>query len=149
MAFPRTPCEAHAERTPSRRHGALTSHRGGWYAYCSVPLRAGGLHCSAVLPSVQDAGRTGVRRRAGGIRRAVTVKARTKPPPIPEPSPRPAAAPTLGRRLRARSHRLTLQAMLVVALSTAAIGTAKADGHEPLWDTDVAVGRHRDSGDVF
>ena len=77
------------------------------------------------------------------------MKARTKLPPIPEPS-RPDAAPTLaGRRLRARAIRLTLQAMLVVAFSTAATGTVKADGHEPLWDTDVAVGRYWVRGDIY
>ena len=72
--------------------------------------------------------------------------------PMPK-RPRPNAARTPSRRLRSLALRLTLLALLlavgVAALSVTAPNDVKADGHEPLWDTDVAVGRHRDSGDVF
>ena len=73
--------------------------------------------------------------------------------PMPKRS-RPNAARTPSRRLRSFALRLTLLALLlavgIAAFSvTAPTGTVKADGHEPLWDADVAVGRHRDSGDVY
>ena len=72
--------------------------------------------------------------------------------PMPKRS-RPNTARTPSRRLRSLALRLTLLALLLAvgfaAFSVAAPNDIKADGHAPLWDTDVAVGTYWVQGSAY